>query len=801
MKIALCGIFKNEAPYIVEWVAHHRLLGIDKIYIANNESTDGSDDILRSLQEEGYIEYFNFSAPFGRAPQLLAYQEIINRYSSEVDWMGFIDADEFIVSGDEYHSNEKFSDLMKAFDQRSDVGSIVLNWSIFGSSGNDFYENKKMIERFPYRAEKDFKENHHYKSFFRTSALSEVGANPHFFMLKDGYSVLHINGEEVIDHERGRGLSEGIIWSPFRINHYLLKSKEEFLRKKKPNGSAATLGRIKGRDYFFYHDKNNIKDATSEEYLNILENGIQKICDGISRSFPSFGSGFGAGFDIDELRKDSINFDSCVIDKTGCFFKGWSAIALNLDSVKLSVIFTDSHTESLSFSVKNRPDVFRKGLSDSEDCGFDFLLSLEVMLAHGMPSYIIFSNGDLKSLARFDDKFGVDEWLNKNKVYASTVSSFINREESLSLYENFGREKLNQYDSIESLFSVNDGYVVFSEREVNASPKIEILSSPKNIKLTEPVFLPLLNDEIFPDVNFAPDSVLYKLSNVEIYPDGLIKKDGVLFVESFRNGPSRTHTGVAKWHDWEGEFASIDDTVLYLGGEHFGGYGHFLGEIFSRLWIKKYLNVNQFKIAVDKKNVLFVKELLRLAGIDEGSLLEIERPMQIKSILISSQSHVVRTGFSREGAEFYRNIARSISTKIISKNIYISRRMVSQRNLKNEKQVEGIFRRLGFDIIFPELLTIESQIALFDGCENIAGISGSGFFTSLFGGSNKRKFIITSSAYVLHNDSIMNSYNDCQISYFISKSMNESDVHGDWEVDLRALDKCAQQWMLDSKKA
>lgn len=52
---AIGAIFKNEGPYISEWVAYHKILGFDKIYIVDNISDDGSSEILAKLHESNEI--------------------------------------------------------------------------------------------------------------------------------------------------------------------------------------------------------------------------------------------------------------------------------------------------------------------------------------------------------------------------------------------------------------------------------------------------------------------------------------------------------------------------------------------------------------------------------------------------------------------------------------------------------------------------------------------------------------------------------------------------------------------------
>ena len=42
----IVGCMKNEAPYIVEWVAYHRAIGVDNFLIYTNGCEDGTSQML-----------------------------------------------------------------------------------------------------------------------------------------------------------------------------------------------------------------------------------------------------------------------------------------------------------------------------------------------------------------------------------------------------------------------------------------------------------------------------------------------------------------------------------------------------------------------------------------------------------------------------------------------------------------------------------------------------------------------------------------------------------------------------------
>ena len=55
--ITVFTTMKNEGPYMLEWVAFHKTLGVDHFVIFTNDCEDGTDDIARRLQELGVASH------------------------------------------------------------------------------------------------------------------------------------------------------------------------------------------------------------------------------------------------------------------------------------------------------------------------------------------------------------------------------------------------------------------------------------------------------------------------------------------------------------------------------------------------------------------------------------------------------------------------------------------------------------------------------------------------------------------------------------------------------------------------
>ncbi len=271
----IAAIIRNECPYITEWIAHHRLMGFHHFFIADNESDDGTWELLQALESLGYLKCFRFPNPPGQAPQLPAYVELMRRFGSEVDWMAFIDADEFVWPT----NGERMAvPSLAGLGIRPEIGAIVLNWALYGSSGHKNHAAGLVTERFERRAPLRFKVNHHYKTVLRTAAWTGAFSNPHEPPLEDRWWVVHVNGAPVIHHPKyGKGVSNQVIWDVMRLNHYAVRSRQEFDERKGPKGSSSSLTRVKGDKYFAHHDRNEAVDPMPKRALSRLVEEVARI--------------------------------------------------------------------------------------------------------------------------------------------------------------------------------------------------------------------------------------------------------------------------------------------------------------------------------------------------------------------------------------------------------------------------------------------------------------------------------------------------------------------------------------------
>lgn len=268
-KVSITAIFKNEAQYLKEWIVYHQLIGVEHFYLYNNFSEDNYLEILSSFISEGSVTLIDWPIKYG---QKAAYTNSIESYSSQSNWIAFIDIDEFIC----LKHNRYIIDFLNKY---KNYPSIMVNWKMFGSSGLVQRDEKRLVvEQFDSSWE-------HYcdvgKSFVNTSFKFKECKSPHYFIA----NLLYIPVPAVDEYKRFT-----LYWhywldplmrdSEIQINHYWSKSYSDFMYKDSVRGSANTsdgdtLRKENVQKRFDYHETmNTTKDYTIQRFLILLKNKI-----------------------------------------------------------------------------------------------------------------------------------------------------------------------------------------------------------------------------------------------------------------------------------------------------------------------------------------------------------------------------------------------------------------------------------------------------------------------------------------------------------------------------------------------
>jgi O-antigen biosynthesis protein len=217
-KIAICAIFKDEAPYLLEWLAFHKMIGVDLFVLYDNGSTDGGADLVRRSSFARNVKLIEWS---DRPGQISAYRHFHANHAKDFTWAAFIDLDEFIMPV----GGSSIRDILirKAYDTHSD---IVMNWLVFGPSGHMQRPDGLVIENFTMRIPDDAEANCHVKSLVRTRDLVSIGSTPHIFECSG--PTCNARGETVMSY----AVQPTVCLDVLVINHYFTKSLDEWNFKR-----------------------------------------------------------------------------------------------------------------------------------------------------------------------------------------------------------------------------------------------------------------------------------------------------------------------------------------------------------------------------------------------------------------------------------------------------------------------------------------------------------------------------------------------------------------------------------------
>lgn len=136
---------KNEGPFILEWVAFHKVIGFTDIVVVSNDCADGSDVLLDALQDAGELRHIRQTVPDGVAPQKNAANLVMAAGLFGVgDWVIWLDLDEFLVPGPAYGTTRELIAALEA----AEADALALNWCMIGSNEERGLPDRLISDRF-----------------------------------------------------------------------------------------------------------------------------------------------------------------------------------------------------------------------------------------------------------------------------------------------------------------------------------------------------------------------------------------------------------------------------------------------------------------------------------------------------------------------------------------------------------------------------------------------------------------------------------------------------------------------------
>ena len=265
----IVACMKTEAPYILEWIAYHRAIGIDSFVVYTNGCEDTTDPLLKRLETLGYLHHRNNEGWKGNSPQQhalnLAMKDPVVTAS---DWIAHIDVDEFINIR---CGNGTLDDFLALVPEATNV---AMTWRLFGHGGVTAFTDTPVIAQFDTCAPRHCPKPHTtwgFKTLTRnTGAYAKLSCHRPT-QLREGAQVTWVNGNgqdmtREVARNGWRNTKRSIGYDLLQLNHYALRSAESFLIKRQ-RGRALHVDRSIGLNYWVRHDWTGARDITIRRNL------------------------------------------------------------------------------------------------------------------------------------------------------------------------------------------------------------------------------------------------------------------------------------------------------------------------------------------------------------------------------------------------------------------------------------------------------------------------------------------------------------------------------------------------------
>ncbi len=275
---------KNEGPFIIEWVAWQRLMGIDNIVVLTNDCDDGTDAILDQLDRMGVVRHLpnpievlpnNLEQPIKPQVAGFAYGRKLREWK-DADYVLLCDVDEFpcLRGGD-----ASLRDLLSRLDH-PDV--LTMSETVFGTGDVIAFQDTPITAQFTHsssHAPGKFRSRRGFKSIARTDPRLMIRNHRPKVSAKHAADIRWLDGSGRdfpmdLRTRLHKGADSRGMFDLVTINHYPLRSLESYMVKAargQPMGGAV--------DRTYFRKRNQLRDVNSEmlEHLPRLQEEIETL--------------------------------------------------------------------------------------------------------------------------------------------------------------------------------------------------------------------------------------------------------------------------------------------------------------------------------------------------------------------------------------------------------------------------------------------------------------------------------------------------------------------------------------------
>lgn len=265
MQVVICALAKNEHLYINEWVKHYIKLGINKIYLYDNDDKDKPH--VEMFIEEQYlrkVEIIDIRGVHEDRLQHRIYTEFYNTHT--FDWCLFCDVDEFLTGVSNIPMWLSFYPY--------NVKQIRIMWRLFGDDDMPTRDTsvplmKAFTKPITHSLHRNLNDKGNLerqgKMIVKGGLPNVIIKSPHFASFKTRENVIPSILPSGVQCYSKVSIKENYSKEYIYMNHYMTKTIEEFINQKMNRSDAVYGDRVIDLDYFWRINKK------TPEKLKILD--------------------------------------------------------------------------------------------------------------------------------------------------------------------------------------------------------------------------------------------------------------------------------------------------------------------------------------------------------------------------------------------------------------------------------------------------------------------------------------------------------------------------------------------------
>lgn len=229
--LTLIAVVRDQEHYVKEWLAFHRIVGVERFVVMLHKCADRTEERIRELpfRDDIFIHHVaDQNVGGGPSIQMGAYHWAVRNYGHDSRWLLFIDSDEFFFGTTEDH----LPTILRRYEKH---GGLAAHWLNFGHNNQVLRPEGLSVEAFTRRMGGNMDLNRVVKCAVQTRQLTSL-MSPHRQLTIDPIVREHGDPLEANHFWTAKPAS----WDIVRCNHYHTRSMEDWVERCK-RGSCNTV--------------------------------------------------------------------------------------------------------------------------------------------------------------------------------------------------------------------------------------------------------------------------------------------------------------------------------------------------------------------------------------------------------------------------------------------------------------------------------------------------------------------------------------------------------------------------------